>query len=150
MHRTNWSIDHGLKYILEARKDQFRGQGHKGLHEILTTSWHTQLSLSNMIAQNQHYSKCHFLKIHSLKASPTLRHFLLQSRNSAQSQLKTKKIQTLSQIVVQLNFVPQLAQDFAQAMFSCDHPQFSLEMSPPKKNGSSQISLSYRNPSLTV
>lgn len=37
MHRTNQGIDHGLKYILEARKGQFRGQGHKGLHEILTS-----------------------------------------------------------------------------------------------------------------
>ncbi|KAL5645691.1 hypothetical protein ACJX0J_004748 [Zea mays] len=37
MYRTNWGIGHGLKDILEA---------HKGLYEILTTSWHAQLSLN--------------------------------------------------------------------------------------------------------
>uniref|UniRef100_A0A453N0U8 Uncharacterized protein n=1 Tax=Aegilops tauschii subsp. strangulata TaxID=200361 RepID=A0A453N0U8_AEGTS len=28
-----------------AHKGPFMGQGHKGLYEILTTSWHAQLSL---------------------------------------------------------------------------------------------------------
>ena len=37
MYRTNWGIGHDLKDILEA---------HKGLYEILTTSWHAQLSLN--------------------------------------------------------------------------------------------------------
>ncbi|KAL0903034.1 hypothetical protein M5K25_028271 [Dendrobium thyrsiflorum] len=37
MYRTNWAIGHGLKDILEA---------HKGLYEILTTSWHSQLSMN--------------------------------------------------------------------------------------------------------
>ncbi|KAH7576360.1 hypothetical protein JRO89_XS01G0044900 [Xanthoceras sorbifolium] len=46
MYRTNWGIGHGLKEILEAHKGPFTGQGHKGLYEILTTSWHTQLSLN--------------------------------------------------------------------------------------------------------
>jgi hypothetical protein len=44
MYRTNWGIGHGLKDILEAHKRPFTGQGHKGLYEILTTSWHAQLA----------------------------------------------------------------------------------------------------------
>ncbi|XVE92785.1 hypothetical protein REPUB_Repub01dG0130100 [Reevesia pubescens] len=40
MYRTNWGIGHGLKDILEAHKGPFTGLGHKGLYEILTTSWH--------------------------------------------------------------------------------------------------------------
>ncbi|KAG9438620.1 hypothetical protein H6P81_021443 [Aristolochia fimbriata] len=43
---TNWGIGHSLKDILEAHKGPFTGQGHKGLYEILTTSWHAQLSLN--------------------------------------------------------------------------------------------------------
>ncbi|PHT54808.1 Photosystem I chlorophyll a apoprotein A1 [Capsicum baccatum] len=46
MYKTNWGISHGLKDILEAHKGPFTGQGHKGLYEILTTSWHAQLSLN--------------------------------------------------------------------------------------------------------
>ncbi|KAL5647674.1 hypothetical protein ACJX0J_042029, partial [Zea mays] len=46
MYRTNWGIGHGIKDILEAHKGPFTGQGHKGLYEILTTSWHAQLSLN--------------------------------------------------------------------------------------------------------
>ncbi|PHT65782.1 Photosystem I chlorophyll a apoprotein A1 [Capsicum annuum] len=46
MYKTNWGIGHGLKDILEAHKGPFTGQGHKGLYEILTTSWHAQLSLN--------------------------------------------------------------------------------------------------------
>ncbi|KAK9080980.1 hypothetical protein Scep_031013 [Stephania cephalantha] len=46
MYRTNWGIGHDLKEILEAHKGPFTGQGHKGLYEILTTSWHAQLSLN--------------------------------------------------------------------------------------------------------
>ncbi|KAL1165753.1 hypothetical protein V6Z11_A06G149900 [Gossypium hirsutum] len=37
---------HILKDILEAHKSPFTGQGHKGPYEILTTSWHAQLSLN--------------------------------------------------------------------------------------------------------
>ncbi|TYI43838.1 hypothetical protein ES332_A01G195700v1 [Gossypium tomentosum] len=37
---------HILKDILEAHKGLFTGQWHKGLYEILTTSWHAQLSLN--------------------------------------------------------------------------------------------------------
>ncbi|PHU30256.1 Photosystem I chlorophyll a apoprotein A1 [Capsicum chinense] len=46
MYKTNWGIVHGLKDILEAHKGPFTGQGHEGLYEILTTSWHAQLSLN--------------------------------------------------------------------------------------------------------
>nr|GEU36463.1 photosystem I P700 apoprotein A2, chloroplastic [Tanacetum cinerariifolium] len=46
MYRTNWGIGHGLKDILEAHKGPFTAQGHKGLYEILTTSWHAQLSFN--------------------------------------------------------------------------------------------------------
>ncbi|MFQ6643050.1 hypothetical protein Gotur_018192 [Gossypium turneri] len=46
MYKTNWGIGHSLKDILEAHKVPFTGQGHKGLYEILTTSWHAQLSLN--------------------------------------------------------------------------------------------------------
>ncbi|KAI3470634.1 hypothetical protein Pfo_027297 [Paulownia fortunei] len=46
MYRTNWGIGHGLKDILEACEGSFTSQGHKGLYEILTTSWHAQLSLN--------------------------------------------------------------------------------------------------------
>ncbi|KAK8370562.1 hypothetical protein V6Z12_A01G185000 [Gossypium hirsutum] len=37
---------HILKDILDAHKGLFTGQWHKGLYEILTTSWHAQLSLN--------------------------------------------------------------------------------------------------------
>ncbi|KAJ3667337.1 hypothetical protein LUZ60_018430 [Juncus effusus] len=46
MYRTNWGIGHSLQDILEAHKGPFTGQGHKGLYEIFTTSWHAQLSLN--------------------------------------------------------------------------------------------------------
>jgi photosystem I P700 chlorophyll a apoprotein A1 len=35
-----------LKDILEAHKGPFTGQGHKGLSEILTTSWPAQSALN--------------------------------------------------------------------------------------------------------
>ena len=37
MYRTNWSIGHSMKEMLEAHKGPFR-EGHKGLYEVLTTS----------------------------------------------------------------------------------------------------------------
>ncbi|MBW4537239.1 MAG: photosystem I core protein PsaA [Pleurocapsa minor HA4230-MV1] len=46
MYRTNWGIGHSMKEILEAHKGPFTGQGHKGLYEILTTSWHAQLAIN--------------------------------------------------------------------------------------------------------
>jgi len=35
-----------MKEILENHKNPFTGQGHKGLYEILTTSWHAQLAIN--------------------------------------------------------------------------------------------------------
>jgi photosystem I P700 chlorophyll a apoprotein A1 len=46
MYRTNWGIGHSMKEILEAHKGPFTGEGHKGLYEILTTSWHAQLAVN--------------------------------------------------------------------------------------------------------
>ena len=46
MYRTNWGIGHSIKELLEAHKGPFTGEGHKGLYEILTTSWHAQLSIN--------------------------------------------------------------------------------------------------------
>ncbi|MEG4353584.1 photosystem I core protein PsaA [Microcoleus sp. LAD1_D5] len=46
MYRTNWGIGHSMKEILENHKGPFTGEGHKGLYEILTTSWHAQLSIN--------------------------------------------------------------------------------------------------------
>ena len=46
MYRTNWCIGHSMKEILEAHKGPLTGEGHKGLYEILTTSWHAQLAIN--------------------------------------------------------------------------------------------------------
>lgn len=46
MYRTNFGIGHSLKEILEAHKGPFTGEGHKGLYEVLTTSWHAQLAIN--------------------------------------------------------------------------------------------------------
>jgi photosystem I P700 chlorophyll a apoprotein A1 len=48
MYRTNWGIGHSMKEILEAHKDpiMITGEGHKGLYEVLTTSWHAQLAVN--------------------------------------------------------------------------------------------------------
>ncbi|MCU0567858.1 MAG: photosystem I core protein PsaA [Oculatellaceae cyanobacterium Prado106] len=46
MYRTNWGIGHSMKEILEGHKGPFTGEGHKGLYEILTTSWHAQLAVN--------------------------------------------------------------------------------------------------------
>merc|ERR1712021_217565 len=46
MYRTNWGIGHSMKEILEAHKGPFTGECHKGLYEILTTSWHAQLAIN--------------------------------------------------------------------------------------------------------
>ncbi|MBU6228875.1 MAG: photosystem I core protein PsaA [Cyanobacteria bacterium REEB459] len=45
-YRTNWGIGHSFKEVLEAHKGPFTGEGHKGLYEVLTTSWHAQLALN--------------------------------------------------------------------------------------------------------
>ncbi len=46
MYRTNWGIGHSIQGILEAHKGPFTGEGHVGLYEILTTSWHAQLAIN--------------------------------------------------------------------------------------------------------
>ncbi|HEY9909169.1 MAG TPA: photosystem I core protein PsaA [Thermosynechococcaceae cyanobacterium] len=45
-YRTNWGIGHSIKEILENHKGPFTGEGHKGLYENLTTSWHAQLAIN--------------------------------------------------------------------------------------------------------
>jgi len=45
-YRTNWGIGHSIKEILENHKGPFTGDGHKGLYENLTTSWHAQLAVN--------------------------------------------------------------------------------------------------------
>jgi photosystem I P700 chlorophyll a apoprotein A1 len=45
-YRTNWGIGHSIKEILENHKGPFTGEGHKGLYENLTTSWHAQLGIN--------------------------------------------------------------------------------------------------------
>jgi photosystem I P700 chlorophyll a apoprotein A1 len=46
MYRTNFGIGHSMKQILEAHKGPLTGEGHKGLYEILTSSWHAQLAIN--------------------------------------------------------------------------------------------------------
>jgi photosystem I P700 chlorophyll a apoprotein A1 len=46
IYRTNWGIGHSIREILEAHRGPITGDGHLGLYEILTTSWHAQLSLN--------------------------------------------------------------------------------------------------------
>jgi len=46
MYKTNWFLGHSIKTILEAHKGPFTGEGHKGLYEVLTTSWHAQLAIN--------------------------------------------------------------------------------------------------------
>jgi photosystem I P700 chlorophyll a apoprotein A1 len=46
IYRTNFGIGHNIRDILEAHRGPLTGTGHKGLYEILTTSWHAQLSLN--------------------------------------------------------------------------------------------------------
>ncbi len=46
MYRTNWGIGHSMKEILTAHRGPLTGVGHKGLYEILITSWHAQLAIN--------------------------------------------------------------------------------------------------------
>jgi len=46
IYRTNWGIGHSIREILESHRAPLTGEGHKGLYEILTNSWHAQLSLN--------------------------------------------------------------------------------------------------------
>jgi len=46
IYRTNWGIGHSMRDILDAHKGPLTGEGHKGLYEILSNSWHAQLALN--------------------------------------------------------------------------------------------------------
>jgi len=46
IYRTNFGIGHSIREILETHSGLLTGEGHKGLYEILTTSWHAQLSVN--------------------------------------------------------------------------------------------------------
>ncbi|WP_121967898.1 photosystem I core protein PsaA [Leptolyngbya sp. BC1307] len=49
MYRTNWGIGHNIKQILDNHKGDpllFGGEGHVGLYDFLTTSWHAQLAIN--------------------------------------------------------------------------------------------------------
>ena len=48
MYRTNWGIGHDMKALLDGHNGPTGevGNGHKGLYEILTTSWHAQLAIN--------------------------------------------------------------------------------------------------------
>ncbi len=49
MYRTNWGIGHNIKQILDSHKGDpllFGGEGHVGLYDFLTTSWHAQLAIN--------------------------------------------------------------------------------------------------------
>jgi photosystem I P700 chlorophyll a apoprotein A1 len=46
IYRTNFGIGHSIREILERHRGPLTGEGHKGLYEILTNSWHAQLSLN--------------------------------------------------------------------------------------------------------
>ncbi len=53
MYRTNWGIGHSIKTILDGHKGDpvlFGGEGHTGLYEVLTTSWHAQLAINLAMA----------------------------------------------------------------------------------------------------
>jgi photosystem I P700 chlorophyll a apoprotein A1 len=46
MYRTNWGIGHSINEILCEHRGPLTGEGHKGLYEILSTSWHAHLALN--------------------------------------------------------------------------------------------------------
>lgn len=46
MYKTNWEIGHDIKQILESHTGPYTGDGHVNLYEILTKSWHAQLSIN--------------------------------------------------------------------------------------------------------
>jgi len=53
MYRTNWGIGHSIKEILDAKGTEtftISGNAHKGLFEVLTTSWHAQLAINLAMA----------------------------------------------------------------------------------------------------
>jgi len=46
IYRTNFGIGHSMREILESHRGVLTGEGHKGLYDILTNSWHAQLSVN--------------------------------------------------------------------------------------------------------
>jgi photosystem I P700 chlorophyll a apoprotein A1 len=46
MYNTGFGLGHSLVEIIENHRGPFTGEGHKGLFETLTTSWHSQLSIN--------------------------------------------------------------------------------------------------------
>jgi photosystem I P700 chlorophyll a apoprotein A1 len=53
MYRTNWGIGHSIKQILDGHKGDpllFGGEGHVGMYEFLTQSWHAQLAINLALA----------------------------------------------------------------------------------------------------
>jgi len=46
IYRTNWGIGHSMQEILDAHRGPLTGNGHAGLHKVLTTSWHAQLAVN--------------------------------------------------------------------------------------------------------
>jgi photosystem I P700 chlorophyll a apoprotein A1 len=46
IYRTNWGIGHSIQEILTRHRGPLTGEGHKGLYEILTNSWHAQLAVN--------------------------------------------------------------------------------------------------------
>ncbi len=70
MYRTNWGIGHSMKEILEAHKGPFTGEGHKGLYEILTTSWHAQLAMNlALLGSLTHHRGASYVRDASLSLS---------------------------------------------------------------------------------
>ncbi|KAG4914313.1 hypothetical protein JHK87_051870 [Glycine soja] len=74
MYRTNWGIGHSIKDILEAHKGPFTGQGHKGLYEILTTSWHAQLSINLAMLGSLTIVVAHPIYFFGKRYDPTIRY----------------------------------------------------------------------------
>jgi photosystem I P700 chlorophyll a apoprotein A1 len=46
IYRTNWRIGHSIRDILEAHRGPITGNGHKGIYDLITNSWHSQLALN--------------------------------------------------------------------------------------------------------
>jgi len=61
MYRTNWGIGHSIREILEAHQGPLTGAGHKGLYNILTTSWQAQLSLNLAILGSLSFIVAHHM-----------------------------------------------------------------------------------------
>ena len=66
-YRTNWGIGHSIKEILEAHRGPFTGEGHRGVYEILTTSWHAQLAINLAL-----FGSLSIIVAHHMYAMPSL------------------------------------------------------------------------------